>query len=503
MLLLILITNALSIVLGLYPIIHQIAYKFSFKPPQITASDHTIPFWTGGQNVEVHPDFIRLSGPECSETGRIWCNRLFEGESWTFESRFRISGIIGGYGMAFWFTKAELTRGSAFGASSIFEGLSVVLDTYSKTWKDKTEMIGVVVNNGTHIPSNGGFELGHFASAAMLKFRNSLKPCTLRVTYLDRTLIVEFKSDKSSVFTPCARIESVDLPRKGYFGISVGSKRHSKDSYDLYSFVVHKLIKSERKSIIDDGDDDDDDQRRQKVSYHRRSMQLNNELEARAEDANKNLDNLLSGDIQYLLDRLKDIQWQNSEEKATEIKATWQKIMALALEHSELDKEGIAQMQSFFELMLENVSPADLPTNLDFLFSQLDSAIHGKSEDRLERVQHDTERMFLFLQKLNKMIDRLDMLGFEREMYRQQGAMMVKHKELLEKEQEMIKKIHQNQQILWEGLKEIQTEYEDLSYLRTFFYWILLFVIVFIIYEVLSSCNYFQDSSRQIEKKYC
>ncbi|KAL7676851.1 hypothetical protein ACOME3_003098 [Neoechinorhynchus agilis] len=501
MLLLFLITNAISIVPGplACSIMRQIAYKFSFKPPEITASDHTIPFWTDDQNVEVHPDFIRLAGPEFRATGRIWSNRLFEGENWMFESRFRISGIISGYGMAFWFTKAQLTRGSAFGASSIFEGLSVVLDTYSKTWTDKTEMIGIVVNNGTHIPSNGVFELGHFASAAMVKFSNSFKPCTLRVTYLDRTLIVEFKSDRSSVFTPCARIEGVDLPRKGYFGISVGLKRHSKESYALYSFVVHKLIKSERKAIIDD----DDDQRQQNAAYHLRSLQLNNELEARAEDVDKNLDNLLFANIQYLLDRLNDIQWQNSEEKAIGIQAMWEKIMALALEHSELDKEGIAKMQSFFERILENVSPADLPTNLDFLFSQLGNALHGESEDKLVRAQHDTDRMFLFLQKLNKIIDRLDMLGFEREMYRQQGARMAKHKELLEKEQEMIKKIQQNQWILLEGLKEIQAEYEDLSYLRTFFYWTLLFVIVFIIYEVLSSCNYFQDRSRQIEKKYC
>jgi mannose-binding lectin 1 len=75
-------------------------------------------------------------------------------------------------------------------------------------------------------------------------FRNKPFPIHVKVEYYKRVLTVYYhgglNTDLSS-YEICARVENVDLPKLGHFGVSAATGGLA-DDHDVVSFTTHTLI---------------------------------------------------------------------------------------------------------------------------------------------------------------------------------------------------------------------------------------------------------------------
>ena len=75
-------------------------------------------------------------------------------------------------------------------------------------------------------------------------FRNKPYPVVLKIEYLKHVLTVFYHNGLSSDinnFEICARIENIDLPKHGHFGISAATGGLA-DDHDVLSFLTYSLV---------------------------------------------------------------------------------------------------------------------------------------------------------------------------------------------------------------------------------------------------------------------
>lgn len=75
-------------------------------------------------------------------------------------------------------------------------------------------------------------------------FRNKPFPIRIKVEYYKKTLTVYYHAGLTndlSGYEICTRVENVDLPKMGHFGVSAETGGLA-DDHDVLSFVTHSLI---------------------------------------------------------------------------------------------------------------------------------------------------------------------------------------------------------------------------------------------------------------------
>ncbi|VDN40705.1 unnamed protein product, partial [Gongylonema pulchrum] len=161
-------------------------YKHSFRAPDLSQRDGSIPFWTMSGDAVASKEQLRLAPSMRSRRGLAW-NKRFMGESEHFEIQmaFRVTGQgrIGADGIGVWYTAHQPTLGpvsrlqvktleltnvrysfallttcffdiilelfSVFGANDYWTGMGLFLDSFDNDAQKNNPFIALMINDGT------------------------------------------------------------------------------------------------------------------------------------------------------------------------------------------------------------------------------------------------------------------------------------------------------------------------------------------------------------------
>ena len=101
-----------------------------------------------------------------------------------------------------------------------------------------------MTNDGTKIYDHHRDGITQQIGGCLRDFRNKPFPVRVKVEYYKRILTIYYHAGLSndlSNYEICARVENVDLPANGYFGVSAATGGLA-DDHDVLSFLTHSLI---------------------------------------------------------------------------------------------------------------------------------------------------------------------------------------------------------------------------------------------------------------------
>jgi hypothetical protein len=93
-----------------------------------------IPFWQFSGSTIVTPNYIRLTSDLQSKVGAIWNSVPVNVRNWELQVHFKVHGKgkdLFGDGFVIWYAKDRMREGPVFGNNDFFQGLAIILDTYS------------------------------------------------------------------------------------------------------------------------------------------------------------------------------------------------------------------------------------------------------------------------------------------------------------------------------------------------------------------------------------
>ncbi|PSN36789.1 VIP36-like protein [Blattella germanica] len=94
----------------------------------------TIPYWDFMGSTMVTNNYVRLTPDSQSKQGILWNSVPCSVRNWELQVHFKVHGRgkdLYGDGFAIWYAKERMVPGPVFGNSDFFQGLAVILDTYS------------------------------------------------------------------------------------------------------------------------------------------------------------------------------------------------------------------------------------------------------------------------------------------------------------------------------------------------------------------------------------
>merc|ERR1719223_2170908 len=222
-------------------------YKLSFKGPHLTFKDGSVPFWEHSGSAICSNDQIRLTPSIRSQKGRIWSTNTMQNQNWEIEVTMRINGRgrVGADGMALWYTDKKGVDGDVFGSNDQWNGLGIFLDSFDNDGQQNNPFILIMKNDGTQTYDHHRDGITQQLGGCFRDFRNKPFPIALKIEYYKRTLSVYYhnglSANDNSYPEICARIENIDLPANGHFGVSAATGGLA-DDQDVLSFVTSSLI---------------------------------------------------------------------------------------------------------------------------------------------------------------------------------------------------------------------------------------------------------------------
>lgn len=226
------------------PTLRKFEYKHSFRAPNLSQRDGSIPFWTITGDAIASGDQLRLVPSIKSRRGIAWNKRAFtESEFFEIDTAIKVTGQrLGADGLAFWYTSQPGTLGPVYGSNDRWNGLGIFLDSYDNDGQKNNPYISAMVNDGTreydHV-SDGSTQV---LAGCQKDFRNRPYPVRIRIEYFNNILTVLISDGQSAQprYEMCLRVENVFLPRNGYFGISAATGGLA-DDHDIIEFSAYSL----------------------------------------------------------------------------------------------------------------------------------------------------------------------------------------------------------------------------------------------------------------------
>jgi len=234
-------------------LLRRFEYKLSFKGPHLVFKDGTVPFWEHSGSAIASNDQIRITPSLRSQKGRIWSKHNMSSDNWEIQVTVRINGRgrVGADGMAIWYTDKIGHEGSVFGSNDHWNGLGVFLDTFDNDAQQNNPYILIMTNDGTksydHHRDGANQQLG----GCLRDFRNKPYPVTLKIEYYQKALTVHYHDGLNNDLTNfeiCSRVENIDLPKNGHFGVSAETGGLA-DDHDVLSFITHSISDKSKNQI--------------------------------------------------------------------------------------------------------------------------------------------------------------------------------------------------------------------------------------------------------------
>lgn len=209
-------------------------------------SGMTIPYWDFMGSTMVTNNYIRLTADQQSKQGAIWNSVPCNVRNWELQVHFKVHGKgrdLFGDGFAIWYAKERLKTGPVFGNQDYFQGLAIILDTYSNhngPHNHQHPYISAMVNNGSLHYDHDRDGTHTQLAGCEAKFRNLEHDTHIAIRYERDTLIVSTDFANKAAWKECFSVKDIKLPTGYYFGISATTGDLS-DNHDILSIRLFEL----------------------------------------------------------------------------------------------------------------------------------------------------------------------------------------------------------------------------------------------------------------------
>nr|ADU25045.1 vesicular mannose-binding lectin-like protein [Antheraea pernyi] len=225
------------------------------KPYQ--GSGMSVPYWDFLGSTIVTSNYVRLTPDLQSKSGAIWNTSPCHTRNWELQVQFKVHGRskdLFGDGFVIWYVKDRMQHGPVFGSKDYFNGLAIVLDTYSNhngAHNHQHPYISAMINNGTLHYDHDRDGTHTQLSGCEAKFRNYNHDTHISIVYKDDTLTVSTDLEGKNAWKECLKVENVLLPTGYFFGASATTGDLS-DNHDIIAIKMYEL------DLLDTQNKDDD-----------------------------------------------------------------------------------------------------------------------------------------------------------------------------------------------------------------------------------------------------
>ncbi|CAG9537028.1 unnamed protein product [Cercopithifilaria johnstoni] len=227
------------------PVQRRFEYKHSFRAPDLSLRDGTIPFWTVVGDALASSEQLRLAPSMRSRKGLAWNKRVMaESDNFEIQVAFRVTGQgrIGADGIAIWYTAQQPTLGPVFGANDYWIGMGLFLDSFDNDAQKNNPFVALMINDGTRQYDHQTDGSQQMLSGCQKDFRNKPYPVHLKIEYLHNIITVSISDGLQAIprYELCLRSENIFLPKNGFFGISAATGGLA-DDHDIVKYSVFSL----------------------------------------------------------------------------------------------------------------------------------------------------------------------------------------------------------------------------------------------------------------------
>ncbi|CAL7938214.1 unnamed protein product [Xylocopa violacea] len=209
-------------------------------------SGMTIPYWDFTGSTMVTNNYIRLTPDLQSKQGSIWNSIPCHVRNWELQVHFKVHGKgkdLFGDGFAIWYAKERMKTGPVFGNQDYFQGLAIILDTYSNhngPHNHQHPYISAMVNNGSLHYDHDRDGTHTQISGCEANFRNLDHDTHINIRYERDTLTVSTDFANKAAWKECFSVKDIKLPTGYYIGISATTGDLS-DNHDILSIRLFEL----------------------------------------------------------------------------------------------------------------------------------------------------------------------------------------------------------------------------------------------------------------------
>ncbi|XP_076631088.1 vesicular integral-membrane protein VIP36 [Colletes latitarsis] len=209
-------------------------------------SGMTVPYWDFFGSTMVTNNYIRLTPDLQSKQGAIWNSYPCQVRNWELQVHFKVHGKgtdLFGDGFVIWYAKERMQTGPVFGNKDYFQGLAIILDTYSNhngPHNHQHPYISAMVNNGSLHYDHDRDGTHTQLAGCEAKFRNLEHDTHIAIRYERDTLTVSTDFANKAAWKECFSVKDIKLPTGYYFGISATTGDLS-DNHDILSIRLFEL----------------------------------------------------------------------------------------------------------------------------------------------------------------------------------------------------------------------------------------------------------------------
>jgi mannose-binding lectin 2 len=231
--------------------------EHSLVKPFLTAG-LSVPYWDYTGSVMFTQNYVRLTPDEQSMSGAIWNQIPCWNRNWELIVDFKVAGRgkdLFGDGLAIWYAKDRMIVGPVFGSKDYFNGLAIIVDTYSNhngPHNHQHPYISAMINNGTLHYDHDRDGTHTQLAGCEARFRNVEHTTQIKIRYENDVLSVFTDLENKNEWKECFSVDSVELPTGYYFGASATTGDLS-DNHLLNSmkfFELEGATTAERAQIV-------------------------------------------------------------------------------------------------------------------------------------------------------------------------------------------------------------------------------------------------------------
>ncbi|KDR14191.1 vesicular integral-membrane protein VIP36 [Zootermopsis nevadensis] len=206
----------------------------------------TIPYWDFMGSTIVTNNYVRLTPDSQSKQGLLWNSVPCNARNWQLQVHFKVHGKgkeLYGDGFAIWYAKDRMVPGLVFGNMDYFQGLAVILDTYSNhngPHNHQHPYVSAMVNNGSLHYDHDRDGTHTQLAGCEAKFRNLDHDSHISIRYERDVLTVSTDIENKAAWKECLSVHGVRLPTGYYFGITAATGDLS-DIHDIMSVRLFEL----------------------------------------------------------------------------------------------------------------------------------------------------------------------------------------------------------------------------------------------------------------------
>ncbi|KAG7189988.1 hypothetical protein KM043_006146 [Ampulex compressa] len=209
-------------------------------------SGMTVPYWDFVGSTMVTKNYVRLTPDLQSKQGVLWNSVPCNVRNWELQVHFKVHGKgkdLFGDGFVIWYAKERMRLGPVFGNIDFFQGLAIILDTYSNhngRHNHQHPYVSAMVNNGSLHYDHDRDGTHTQLAGCEAKFRNLEHDTHIAVRYERDILTVSMDIANKAAWDECFSVKDIKLPTGYYFGITATTGDLS-DNHDVLSIRLFEL----------------------------------------------------------------------------------------------------------------------------------------------------------------------------------------------------------------------------------------------------------------------